>query len=210
MTKNYYSSSNNVNGAGRVEFYYTGKSGQKSMASSNITGYLPLKRISPNDNIRFDNTAYRAPYILIRYAEVLLDYVEALNEYDPSNADVVTYLNLVRKRAGLPGIEEVYPAAVGNKDQMRKIILRERQVEFCFESDRTFTLLRRKMLGNTENQTIYGMDVNANDDGLGFSFTGYYKRTVFQRRVWNNKMYLFPITQGDLERDRSLVQNPGW
>ncbi|MGN8033442.1 RagB/SusD family nutrient uptake outer membrane protein [Chitinophaga sp. 22321] len=208
--KNYYSSPNNANGLGRQEFYYTGKSGQRAMASSNITGYLPLKRISPNDNIRFDNTGYRGPYILIRYAEVLLDYVEALNEYDPGNADIVTYLNLVRKRAGIPGIEEVYPAAVGNKDQMRKIILRERQVEFCFESDRTFTLLRRKLLGNPENQVIYGMDVNANDDGLGFSFTGFYKRTVFQRRVWNNKMYLFPITQGDLERDRSLTQNPGW
>ncbi|NLU95255.1 RagB/SusD family nutrient uptake outer membrane protein [Chitinophaga sp. Ak27] len=208
--KNYYSSDNNINGKGRVEFYYSGKSGQKSAGSNNLTGYLPLKRVSSSDNIRNDVTAYRSPYILIRYAEVLLDYVEALNEYDPTNPDIVTYLDMVRTRAGLPGIETTYPDAVGNKLAMRKYILRERQVEFCFESDRCYTMLRRKMLGNPENQTIYGMDVNANDQGLGFSFTGFYKRTLFQKRVWNDKMYLFPIIQGDLERDRSLVQNPGW
>jgi hypothetical protein len=66
------------------------------------------------------------------------------------------------------------------------------------------------MLGNQENKAIYGMNVNANDNGLGFSFIGFYTRTLFQQRFWDNKMYLFPINQGDIERDRALVQNPGW
>jgi hypothetical protein len=93
---------------------------------------------------------------------------------------------------------------------MRKYILREREVELCFENDRYFTLIRRLLLGNTENQTIYGMNVNADDHGLGFSFTGYYQRTLFQKRYWDDRMYLFPIAQSDIERDRALVQNPGW
>lgn len=207
--KNYYSSDANKDGTGRAEFYYSGKSGQKSAGTNNITGYDVLKRISPSDNIRNDVTTYR-PYIFIRYAEILLNYVEALNEYDPANADVVKYLNLVRERAGLPGIETVYASAVGNKDEMRKHILRERAVELCFESDRYFTLVRRLLLGNTENQTIYGMNVNADDAGLGFSFPGFYQRTQFQKRYWDNRMYLFPIAQSDIERDRALVQNPGW
>jgi hypothetical protein len=104
----------------------------------------------------------------------------------------------------------VYASAVGNKDEMRKHILRERAVELCFESDRYFTLVRRLLLGTTENQTIYGLNVNADDGGLGFSFTGFYQRTQFQKRYWDNRMYLFPIAQSDLERDRALVQNPGW
>lgn len=208
--KNYYSSAANQNGAGRVEFYYSGKSGQKAAGSNNPTGYDVLKNVSPSDNIRNDATNYR-PQILIRYAEILLDYVEALNESDPSNPDIVTYLDMVRARAGLPGIETVYPGAVGNQDQMRKYILRERQVELCFENgDRYYTLTRRKLLGDPANRTIYGMNVTADDNGQGFSFTGFYTRTLFQNRVWNDKMYLYPIYQNDIDKDNSIVQNPGW
>jgi hypothetical protein len=207
--KDYYSSDANKNGTGRIEFYYNGKSGQKSAGSNNITGYDVLKRISPSDNIRRGETSFR-PYILIRYAGILLDYVEALNEYDPAHSDIVKYLNQVRERAGLPGIETVYPNAVGNKEEMRKHILHERQVELCFENDRYFTLVRRLLLGKTEHQTIYGMNVNADDGGLGFAFTGFYQRSLFQKRYWDDRMYLFPIAQSDLERDRALVQNPGW
>jgi hypothetical protein len=207
--KNYYSSDANKDATGRVEFYYNGKSGQKSAGTNNITGYDVLKRISTSDNIRNDATTYR-PFILIRYAEILLNYVEALNEYDPGNADIVKYLNLVRERAGLPGIETVYASAVGNKDEMRKRILREREVELCFEGDRYYTLVRRLLLGKSEYQTIYGMNVNADDGGLGFSYTGFYQRTVFQKRYWDDRMYLFPIAQSDMERDRAMVQNQGW
>jgi len=208
--KNYFSSDMNKDGKGRVELYYNGKSGQKAAGSNNITGYDLLKRISPNDNIRNDVTSYHGPYILIRYAEILLNYAEALNEYEPSHPDIVTYLNMVRARAGLPGIETIYPDAVGNKELMRKHILRERNVELCFESDRYYTLIRRLMMKEPGIQTIYSMNVNGDDAGLGFSYTGFYTRTLYQQRYWDDKMYLFPIQQTDIERDQALVQNPGW
>lgn len=209
--KNYFSSDNNKDGTGRIELYYSGKSGMSAMGSNIITGYLPTKFLSPDDNVRsMSSGAYRSPYILIRYSEILLDYAEALNEYDPGNADIVTYLNQVRTRAGLPGIETVYPDAIGNQTLMRKYILNERQVELCFEGDRYYTQIRRLTLGKAENQTIYGMNINANDDKQGFSFTGFYTRTLFQKRFWDDRMYMFPIQQKDLERARGLVQNPGW
>ncbi|MGX5687454.1 RagB/SusD family nutrient uptake outer membrane protein [Arcticibacter tournemirensis] len=208
--KNYFSSPANQNGTGRTEFYYNGQSGQKIAGANSITGYGFLKNVSPNDNIRIDAVNSYRPFILIRFAEILLDYAEALNEYDPSSQDVVRYLNLVRERAGLPGIETVYPEAVGNRDEMRKHILRERQVELCFEGDRYFTLVRRLLLGTAAHQTIYSMNVNANDEGQGFAFAGFYTRTLFQKRVWNDKMYLFPISQYQMDRDLELVQNPGW
>jgi starch-binding outer membrane protein, SusD/RagB family len=209
--RNYFSSDNNRNDSGRIELYYSGKSGMAGQGSNVITGYLPSKLLSPDDNIRtMVSGAYRSPYILIRYSEILLDYAEALNEYDPGNGDIVTYLNMVRKRAGLPGIETVYPGAVGNQTEMRKYILKERQVEFCFEGDRYYTLIRRLLMGKPENQAIYSMNVNAKDNGQGFSFTGFYTRTLFQKRFWDDRMYMFPIQQKDLERARGLVQNPGW
>lgn len=208
--KNYYSSAGNIDGTGRVEFYYSGKAGAKaSGASNNITGYDLLKNVSPADNIRNDNVNYR-PFILIRYAEILLDYAEALNEYNPSSPDIVAYIDMIRNRAGLPGIEIVYPGAVGNQALMRKYILRERQVELCFEGDRYYTLIRRLSLGDNANQTIYGMNVNADDQGQGFGFAGFYTRTLFQTRVWRDKMYLYPIAQYQLDRDQALIQNPGW
>ncbi len=63
----------------------------------------------------------------------------------------------------------MYPDAVGDKDKMRAHILRERQVELCFEADRYYTLTRRLLAGLPKYTTIYGLDVNANDNGLGFS-----------------------------------------
>ena len=117
---------------------------------------------------------------------------------------------MVRARAGLSGIETVYPDAVGNKELMRKHILRERNVELCFEGDRYYTLTRRLMMKEQGIQTIYSMNVNGDDGGLGFSYTGFYARTLFQQRFWDDKMYLFPIQQTDIERDQALVQNPGW
>lgn len=207
--RNYFSSDANKDGRGRAEFYYSGKSGVGSTSNGDITGYGVLKNVSPASNIRSDGAAYR-PFIHIRYAEILLNYVEALNEYDPGNADILTYLNLIRQRAGIPNLEGVYPAAVGNQAEMRKWILRERQIELCFESDRYFTLVRRQMMGNPEVKTIYRMNTITKDNGLGFSFPDYYTKTLLQTRYWDDKMYLFPIAQDDIDKNNSLVQNPGW
>ena len=88
--------------------------------------------------------------------------------------------------------------------------LERMEVELCFEGDRYWTLTRRLMLGKAEHTAVYALDVNAPDNGQGFSFTGLYTRKLMQQRYWRDKMYLFPIGQGDMERDRALVQNPGW
>ncbi len=207
--RNYFSSTANQDGTGRIEFYYSGKSGVSTTSSVDMSGYDVLKNISPASNIRTGSVAYR-PYIHLRYAEILLNYVEALNEYDPSNPDIITYLDMIRTRAGLPGLEAVYPDAVGDQEAMRKWILRERQVELCFEGDRYFTLVRRKLMNDNAVQSIYRMNVGANDNGQGFSFDGYYTRSLLQTRYWDEKMYLFPIAQSDIDNDNSIVQNPGW
>lgn len=207
--RNYFSSDANKDGRGRAEFYYSGKSGVSITSNGDITGYGVLKNVSPATNIRNDRAAYR-PFIHIRYAEILLNYVEALNEHDPASPDILIYLNMIRQRAGIPNLEAVYPTAAGNQAEMRKWILRERQIELCFESDRYFTLIRRLMMGNPEVKAIYRMNTITNDNGLGFSFAGYYTRTLFQTRYWDDKMYLFPISQDDIDKDNALVQNTGW
>lgn len=207
--KNYFSSTQNVDGRGRTEFYYSGKSGAPATNRPDMTGYLVQKPVSPASNIRVSQAAYR-PYIHMRYAEILLDYIEALNEYDPSNPHIITYLNAIWQRAGLPAFESVHADAVGNQAEMRKVILRERQIELCFENDRYFTLVRRLMMDDPENLSIYRLNVNADDNNQGFAFTGFYTRNLFETRVWSDKMYLFPISQTEMDNARGLVQNPGW
>lgn len=207
--RNYFSSPQNADGRGRTEFYYSGKSGVGTNSDPDLTGYDVLKFSSPASNIRYSQVTYR-PYIHLRYAQILLDYVEALNESDPTNPDVITYLDAIRTRAGLPGYETVYPNRVNNQAAMRNAIIRERQIELCFEGDRYWTLVRRLKMGDPVNQNIYRMNVSANDNGQGFAFAGYYTRQLLETRVWENKMYLYPIYQNDLETTQGLVQNPGW
>lgn len=207
--KNFFSSASNADGRGRAEFYYTGKSGVGTTNVVDMTGYCVQKFANPASNIRQDQTPFR-PWIHIRYAEILLNFAEAMNEYDPGNTDILKYLNEVRNRAGLPNLEDVYLSVVGNQAEMRKHILRERQVELCFEGDRYYTLMRRLQMGLPENRTIYRMNTITNDNSQGFGFADYYKRTLLQNRFWDNKMYLFPIAQDDIDKNNALVQNPGW
>ena len=58
-----------------------------------------------------------------------------------------------------------------------------------------------------DNGNMYGMNVFAGDS---FESTEFYQRTVFERRVFEDKMYLYPISQDEIDRNNSLVQNPGW
>ena len=206
---NHFSSAANQDGFGRAEYYLSGQSGATG-SRVDFTGYNVAKRVSTTSSIRNDQASYR-PYIHIRYAEILLNYIEALNEYNPGHSDILSYFQEIRSRAGITNpLTRLYPEAAGNKAEMRKWILRERQIELAFEGDRFWTLQRRLLFEKEENRKIYSMNVQANDGGQGFQFEGFYERKLFQTRYWDNKMYLYPILQSEIDRNRALVQNPGW
>ncbi|MBO9732956.1 MAG: RagB/SusD family nutrient uptake outer membrane protein [Chitinophaga sp.] len=207
--RNRYSSDGNKNGQGRIEFYYRGASGRRVLGYA-FPGYLIAKGVSPAGNSYAWSSPYR-PFIITRYAGILLDYVEALNESNKDAADIVIYLNMIRARSGVPPIEQVYPAAIGNQAEMRKHILRERMIEMAFErGDNWWTRARRKDMNNDNFKKVYGMNFEADDNDQGFGYTGFYQRTLLQTRYFDKKMYLFPISQSEIVRDTLLVQNPGW
>ena len=56
------------------------------------------------------------------------------------------------------------------------------------------------------------MNVLQDDGGQGFGFADFYTRIQMPERYWdaNNKMYLFPIPQPEIDKSLGLVQNPGW
>ncbi len=184
-----------------IETFFTGNTGKKGSWDFPRTGYIARKNIHPNSNPRISQYIAR-PFILARYAEILLNYIEALNEYSPGDPDIVKYLNEIRNRAGLP---EVTPGL--GQNEMRSKIRHERRVELALESLRYFDTRRWKIAEQTDGGNFYGMNVDA---GTKLTDLVFYQRTVFERRVFLKSYYLFPIPQSEMDRDRNLVQNPGW
>ena len=88
-----------------------------------------------------------------RYAEVLLMMAEAKAELGKT-AEAATYLNMVRKRAGLGN------STAGSQADLRQAIYRERRVELAFENKRWFDLVRTGRA--IETITAYGNRVKAN------------------------------------------------
>lgn len=81
-------------------------------------------------------------YHLPCLADLYLLYAEAVNEIDPQDERVLTYLNKVRQRAGLSNIEELNPAIEGNQELQRLAIQRERRIELATEGQRYFDVRR--------------------------------------------------------------------
>lgn len=184
--------------------WWTGKSGGNSSWDYSRTGYLWRKDVSPNSDPKTGKYVKR-PLVVYRYAEILLNYVEALNEYDPGNPDILKYLNMIRERAGVPQYgagPDALPVPAGQA-AMRVAIHHERWVELCFENRRYFDTRRWKIAETTDGGPFYGMDTNTNPPK-------FYSRWKFETRVFHPNYYLFPIPQAAIDRDKNLVQNPGW
>jgi starch-binding outer membrane protein, SusD/RagB family len=67
-----------------------------------------------------------------------------------------------------------------------------------------FDTRRWKIAAQTDGGPFYGMDIEANNTA---AFT---KRTIFETRVFLQKNYLWNILQSELDKDKNLVENPGW
>nr|WP_121271845.1 RagB/SusD family nutrient uptake outer membrane protein [Pedobacter schmidteae] len=192
---------NTSEGVKIIETFFTGNTGKKGSWDFPRTGYIARKNIHPNSNVR--TGAYIArPFVLVRYAEILLNYIEALNEYAPGDADILKYLNQIRNRAGVPDV----PAGLG-QNEMRERIRHERRIELCLEGLRYTDTRRWKIAEQTDGGPFYGMNV---ETGTKLTDLVFYQRTMFERRVFLKHYYLFPIPQAEMDRDKNLVQNPGW
>jgi len=171
--------------------------------------------VNPNFDISAASPATaKRSFILMRYAEVLLNYAEAMNEaYDPTdkrpiNGTPAAYsaleaVNLVRARVSMPEI----PASV-SKDELREIIRNERRVELAFEEHRFFDVRRWKIAEVTENLPLTGIKVTPSDPPLNTTFT--YEKFEVEPRVFDaGKMYLYPIPEAQISIN-GWDQNTGW
>ena len=92
------------------------------------------------NDIPFQQDDANNNFIVLRYADVLLMYAEALNEISYEvNGDAFKYLNQVRKRAGVDTLNQITTA---NQELFRKAVAKERRLELAFENHRWFDLVR--------------------------------------------------------------------
>lgn len=154
---------------------------------------------------------------VIRYAEVLLNYAEAVYELNGTitDSELDYSLNKVRLRVNpsMPKLSSTLVSA--NNLSMREEIRRERTVELVLEGFRIDDLKRWATAPDEMPQDMLG--VQATDTWFETNWTDH-KRSLssdgclilYSDRTWNDKLYLYPLPSDQLQLNPQLEQNPGW
>ena len=144
-------------------------------------------------------------FILFRYAEILLNYAEALNEMGRTE-EAVQQIILIRKRAGIAnGTNNRNGIKAGiTQIEMRDIIRNERRVELAFEEHRFWDVRRWKIAGQALNTALSGMKIT--NTGSGFT----YQVVPVANISFTNRLYHMPIPYDETTKNSKLIQNEGW
>lgn len=186
-----------------VETFEEGK--HKIQSGSTLTGYYLGKYMNPSVSLdpNKPNKLYHH-YILFRYAEILLNYAEAMYEWQGADVKPEGYsltareaLNLVRSSADMRIVQ-------AEGEEFKEKLRNERRIELAFEGHRFFDLRRWQIAGGEEVRNIYGVEINKSGD----SFT--YKKVLVETRKWDDRMNLYPFPQDEIYMCPNLKQNPGW
>lgn len=184
--------------------------GPKSLNSTNITGYWPKKLANYLSAMDETFTAVDFKIPMIRLAGLYLLYAETLNEAEGPTAEVYTYIDKVRERAGLEGVTASWtaysrtPGKPNSKEGLREIIHRERRIELCFEGQSGWDLRRWKELQVVLSRPLQGWNIYEENP------TDYYRPQTVIIPVFGLKDYLWPISSNDVVINENLVQNPYW
>ena len=169
-----------------------------------VTGYYLHRYLV--DNVDFTpeaSVSAKHQWIVYRYAEALLSFAEAANEYlgSPTDASLgisaLDALNQVRANAGMPDVTATSYA------DFQAAVRREWRVEFAFE-DHRFWDVRRWDIGQATQGQIDGVEIVKSAGQLVYS------RTVVETRPWAARMNLYPIPQSETFSNPNLTQNTGW
>lgn len=154
---------------------------------------------------------------LIRYAEILLNYAEAVNEYyGPDYSESVggntmspyEALKLIRRRAGIQaGADGMYGLETGmTQEQMREAIRLERRLELAFEGFRFFDVRRWMIAEQTDNKMMHGLELTHTGSNMNSGYT--YRIVDVRQHVFRKAMYFWPLPYDETTKLPELVQNP--
>lgn len=207
---NYSIVTNNSTWNGRTIATWQGGLDSWDETNSSRTGYY-LKKFLIDDLDITHGAARNRNWIFFRYAEILLNYAEAMNEaYGPDN-DPLQYgitareaVNMVRNRPSVEMSPVEVPA--GDRNVMREKIKHERRIELAFEDHRYWDLRRWKD-GAELNKPLLGVRATKVEEGV-FSYEIF---NVEERVFETPKMYYFPFSDTEIRKSQGvLTQNSGW
>ncbi len=191
-----------------VEIWEGGANGLP-LANATVTGYYLRKYV--NKNISFASgskvTEKQHNWILFRYAEVLLNYAEAMVNafHNPAYTDAefpMSALEAVNKVRARKGVEmSALPASISEEDFLKRL-KNERRVELAFEGHRFWDVRRWKELDKTTD--IYGVKIQNTESG------DQYTKFLYDKRKTEEKMYFYPISDVERYKNPNLKQNSGW
>lgn len=186
-----------------IESYNGGFNGAPKYGAT-TTGYYLRKYVDGNCVTTYNNpTRRRHTWIIFRLSEFYLNYAEAMYNYY-GNADEKGDLgmsaneavNILRNRSDIK-----MPEFTGSTNFMERY-MRERMVELAFE-DHRFWDVRRWKLGDKYFSQIHVANLVLENNEIIL------KRDNMSRQ-WDNKYYLYPIPQSEIQKNPKLTQNPGW
>jgi len=163
-----------------------------------VTGFYVKKYINREDINDLSNCGINI--ILLRYAEILLTYAEAKIELNQMDESVYDAINQVRKR---PDVDMPLIIQPQSQAALRETLRNERMVELAFEGQRFFDIRRWAIAPEVFNVPILGLTY-VNNGQL---------ETVDQAgvvRSFQQRDYLWPIPQKEMDLNKNLKPNPGW
>ena len=193
-----------------------------STVFTSFTGYLVRKYYDFKYATKL--TQCETPFMLCRYAEVLLTFAEAKIELNQIDADCINAINLVRGRSDVA----MPLATIGlGQTELRKLVRYERKVELWNENLRWDDLLRWKRAEVVLTRPIMGRPVlgefnvypSVQFDEFGepvYDYTKYVPHPSTDYRILiltnfnKSRDYLWPIPETELNLNPNLKQNPGW
>lgn len=186
-----------------VEPYVDGKDGYAQWkvvaapAGKTVTGYYLRKMLSENIDLTKDKSVQ--PWIVIRLAEVYLNYAEACyRSNDPVNAN--KYVKKVRNRVGL-----TYADKTGT--ELFDAIRQERKVELAYEGQYYWDMRRWKLAKDAfSGNRVHGFKIEKTEEG----FTYTYVDCDGENRNFPAKLYQTPMTQDELINNNAVSQYDEW
>lgn len=183
-------------------------SGLNKDATYTHTGYYLRKFVNTSVDLQTGAGALYKFFVIFRYAEILLNYAEAMNEAHGPTATPAGYtlsaldaLNAVRTRVGMPVFEKNKSV---NYENLKEGIRHERRIELCFEGHRYWDLKRWKIAEQVLNGAIHGIEIT----GTGSRIDSWREFEV-EKRIFTENMYLYPIPYSELLKT-NMTQNDGW
>ena len=189
-----------------LQTFEGGQSKPNGSLQQTLTGYY-MRKFMGNFETANSYSGHNEDWLVMRYADVLLEYAEAQNEAVGPDQSVYDALIAIRTRAKIqPGADNLYGLKAGmSKDEMRTVIQNERRVELAFEESRYWDIRRWKIAETIMNQPRKGISIVPN--GPGFLYNDV---NVLTTKFVKPMMYLYPIPYDEVLKNPNMKQNPGW